>query len=52
MQLNSFVKKIDELYEENTIPVSPLSHAANQTKKVLLTCLENAGCLKSGEEKK
>lgn len=36
---------IEELHVENTIPVSPLSHAAYQTKKVLITCLENAGYL-------
>ncbi|MBQ3824528.1 MAG: hypothetical protein II811_00160 [Spirochaetaceae bacterium] len=37
---------IDELQVANTIPVSPLSHAAVQTKKTLITCLENAGYLK------
>lgn len=42
---------IEELHEENTIPVSPLSHATNQTKKVLITCLENAGYLKAGDNK-
>ena len=42
---------INELCIENTIPLSPLSHAAKQTKKVLIICLENAGCLptSSGE---
>lgn len=27
---------LDELYIENNIPVTPLSHAANQTKKCLI----------------
>ena len=36
---------IEELHVENTIPVSPLAHGANQTKKFLLTCLENLGYL-------
>ena len=38
---------LGELFIENTVPISPLSHAANQTKKALITCLENAGFLKS-----
>ena len=36
---------IEELHIENTIPVSPLSHAGIQTKRTLMTCLENAGYL-------
>jgi len=41
---------IEELHVENTIPVSPLSHAGIQTKDALIRCLENAGYLKAGED--
>ncbi|WP_294429672.1 hypothetical protein [uncultured Treponema sp.] len=41
---------IEELQVENTIPVSPLGHAAKQTKQALINCLENAGYLKSTGE--
>ena len=37
---------IEELHVENTIPVSSLSHAGIQTKRALMTCLENIGYLK------
>jgi hypothetical protein len=43
---------IDELHVENTIPVSPLSHAGIQTKKTLMRCLENIGYLKTSESSK
>lgn len=35
-----------ELNIENTIPVSPWSNAAKQTKQALIKCLENTGYLK------
>lgn len=41
---------LDELYIENNIPVTPLSHAANQTKKCLLDCLKNTGMYVLKEE--
>ena len=40
---------IEELGVENTIPASPLSHAGIQTKRALMTCLENIGYLKISE---
>ena len=40
---------IEELHVENTIPVSSLSHAGIQTKRALMTCLENIGYLKISE---
>lgn len=41
---------IEELGVENTIPASPLSHAGIQTKKTLMSSLENTGLLKVGEK--
>lgn len=38
---------LGELKVENTIPIAPLSNTAKQTEKILITCLKNAGYLKS-----
>ena len=40
---------LEELYVENTIPISARPKASNQMKKALIACLENAGYLKVGE---
>ena len=40
---------IEELHVENTIPVSSLSHDGIQSKRALMTCLENIGYLKISE---
>ena len=41
---------IEKLCIENTIPVSPLSHAGSQTKQALTTCLINASVIQSTKE--
>ena len=40
---------LEELYIENTIPISTRQKASRQMKKALINCLENAGYLKVGE---
>lgn len=49
-RIQNIKAELEKLRVDNTLPIAPRERAAVQTKKVLMTCLKNAGYLKSSGE--
>ena len=51
MRFQNIKELLEEMGVPNTLSIKPLANAAKQTRRILMSYLENAGYLKSSEGK-